>query len=409
MPLSESTKSSILSQHPVGRDCKRLADEHGVPYMTMYHFLRSHGVSFRRKTLTPDQEAELARDYQSGIRMPILAKIYGLSASAVSIYLSRLDIPNLPRHRRSTVNHDFFKTLTPTSLWVLGWIYTDGNMSKSSNQFRISVHKRDEEVLCRMRETMGIDTGAIYRREGGSVSDLFVCDKIMYADLISLGCMPAKSLIIEYPSALVEPWQHWAFLRGVVEGDGHISLKAKGNRPGFNLTIASGSQAFVHGIASVLKTHLCVDCHIRVREPETKQVKGREACFGTAYTLCILGGRDAVLKVLDVLYQDCGHHHLPRKYQTYLKMKEIAVRPHDMASINHHRHTEVYLRSPEGTVYHVRGINPFAREMNVPSAAFRNLLKPRQYRLERGTKWSIPTPDQISAARATNQLIERFY
>ncbi len=341
--------------------------------------------------------------------MAILGKKYGISRAAVSIYLSRLQIPNLPQYRGGVINHDFFKTLTPISLWVLGWLYTDGNMSKSHNAFKITVHKRDEEVLRRIRVSMGMDTESIYRGEGRATSDLFVCDKTAYSDLIALGCIPAKSLIIQYPVALLEPWQHWAFLRGVLEGDGHISLKAKGNRPGFTLTIASGSLRFLESVGAILKTHLGVDVSIRSKGPETKVINGREATFSSAYTLTVMGGRDAVLKVLDALYEDCGAHHLPRKYRTYLKMKEIAARPHDTQSINRDRQTEVHLVSPEGVVYHVKGIRPFAREMGISNAAIRNLMKPRKRRLARGTKWSVATPDQIAAARAANQLIERFY
>lgn len=396
----------ILSLSPKGRDCTELAKRYGVCYVSMWKFLKKHGVRFDKETLTEAEQQSLLNDYRDGMRLKELGEKYRVDRNSARNYILRHNEPRLPQFRKSTINHDFFKTLTVDSLWVLGWFYSDGNVSKSSNGFSVTVHSDDEEVLIKIRNAMGIDTDAIYRPKDRKAFLFYGCDDTIHSSLLSLGCMPKKSLIIRYPTQLTDSWHHWAFLRGVVEGDGSFGPKTNGNRPGFTFHIASGSFSFLDEIKSILKSLLDIECKIRVIPKENKIIRGRPARFSEAYQLFILGGKEPIIRLLDLIYENGNaKNYLDRKFKIYLKMKEILKRQPDGASINRHRHRDVYLMDAQQTIYHVNGIRPFAREMGRKDSSFDKLLRGSVSK----TGWSLPTPSQISSARASGTLVEKFY
>lgn len=279
-------------------------------------------------------------------------------------------------------------------------------MSKASNHFSVVVHRRDEEVLIKLKNAMDIDADAIYRPPGARAWSLYGCDATVHADLVSLGCVPKKSLVIKYPTQLIEPWQHWAFLRGVLEGDGHVGLKSDGNRPGFVMDIASGSKPFLESIQMILKKFLDINTDIQIRPKEDKMVNGKLAHFSEAYRLVVLDGRESIMRLLNLLYENGdAKNYLERKFKTYLKMREVMVRPPDSASINRHKHVEAYFMSPAQVVYHIQGICPFAREVGLKEDVLRKLLKGSRSK----SGWSLPSPAQIESARAAGTLVTKFY
>lgn len=396
----------ILSLGPKGRDCTELAKRYNVCYVTMWKFLTKHGVQFNRESLTDDEQKSMLEEYASGTRTAALGKKYGVTRLTIRNYILRHKVEMLPQYRKSSINHDFFKILTVDSLWALGWFYTDGNISKMSNGFSVTVQRDGEEVLTKLRDVMGIDADAIYRPKNRNVCVFYGCDNSVHSDLKTLGCMPRKSLVIRYPVQLTEPWQHWAFLRGVWEGDGHIGLKGDSNRPGFTAHLASGSRPFIDSVKATLKTYLGIETSLVIVPKCDREIGENVAHFSESYQLFILGGKEVIMRFLDLIYENGNaKHYLDRKFKTYLEMREIMTRPHDRASINRYKHVEVYFMSPDKTVYHVKGIDPFAREMGIKENMLRKMIKGSRPK----SGWSLPTPAQIESARSSGTLIEKFY
>ncbi len=395
----QDRSTEILAKYKSGISCTKLAAEYQVKYIKMWNLLKKNGVVLQATKLPKDIEAAMLTDYQNGLASTELGLKYGIAQASVCNYVRRAGIKPHENHRINYMNIDFFKTLTPESLWMLGWYFSDGNVSKSTNQFSITIHSDDEPLFINMHRVMGFNTNPIYRSKRSKMLQFYANDGTIHADLISLGCIPNKSLVIRYPTALVEDWQHWPFLRGVLEGDGHISLKTEGNRPGFNCEISSGSLGFLQDIQFILKTILDIDTSIIERHNSNSK------------RLCILGGREPILRFLDLLYKDCPEHlRLERKYQTYLKMHEVALRPNLPMFANRETMRSGYFLSPEGVVYFVKGLTKFAKETNTSIGCWTNLLKPvtrRSKSYRHG--WTRPTPDQIAAAKANGTLIEKIY
>lgn len=392
-------RSQILDATNDGTSCAKLAKQYNVFYYIMYRFLEKHGSKPRRKKLTTQQEKSFIQDQISGMRHHELAEKYSLSVSVAGDYIRRLDLNNHPIFRKKYFDQTLFDILTEDSLWLLGWFYSDGNVSKSSNKFSIAIHSQDEEVFVKIRKVMKTNQDCLYRSKDKQMCEFYGCDPYIHSSLIRLGCIPNKSLVITYPDFLTEDWQHWAFLRGILEGDGHISLKTNGNRPGFNCEISSGSRSFLDGIANVLKIKLNIDTNIveRVNSNSKK--------------LIIRGGHASILRFLDCIYNDGGAtNYLSRKFNIYLAMKEVVKRRPDWGKINQGRLVEGYFTSPEGKIYHVRGIRPFAKEYGVSVGALQNLRKRQNTRfISRKYGWTKPTSEQIEQSRLNGTLITKFY
>lgn len=400
MKILEANLDQILAKRKAGVSVNALRNEYGVSYGAMNRMLGQHGCAATLFKLSAAQQADLVRDHGTGMTTYQLADRYGINQMSVCNYLKRNGVQRHPPKRPNMMNDQFFKTLTPESTWVLGWYFSDGNVSKSTNQFSIAVHTNDEALLIKIQRVMGFNTNPIYRSKRSQMLQFYANDDTIHANLIVLGCVPNKSLIVRYPVALTEDWQHWAFLRGILEGDGHVSLKTQGNRPGFNCEIASGSLGFLQDIQSLLKVKLDINTSIIERRNCNSK------------RLCILGGKEPILRFLDLLYKDCPEHlRLERKYQTYLKMHEVALHPNLPMFANRETMRSGYFLSPNGQIYFVKGLKQFAKEFNVSIGCLINLLKTERKNRFTSRKygWSAPTPDQIAAARAAGTLIDKIY
>ena len=389
----------IITKYNNGITCSKLATEYGVKYMAIWKLLKSKNAYFQRNKLSKEKELALLLDYKNGIRSPELGKKYGITQASASNYIRRNKITVHPNGVINRINTQFFKTLTKESLWLLGWFYSDGNVSKSKNGFNITVHSNDEEVLLKMQKIMDSNVNAIYRPKNRKIMVFYGCEPTIHSDLISLGCVPNKSLIIRYPTFFTEDCQHWSFLRGILEGDGHIGFKSKARKPGLNCEFASGSLLFLQDIASVLRDKLQI---------ETKIV---ERANSNSKKLIIMGGKSSVFKFLDCLYKDCPENlRLERKYQIYLDMHKKSALIPDYDYVNKDKYIEGYFLSPNNQVYHVRGLKKFAKEVNISIGCLYNLLKKRKYKFtSRKYGWSPPTQEQIDIAKKSGTIVEKFY
>jgi hypothetical protein len=139
-------------------------------------------------------------------------------------------------NRLHSVNDHYFSEIsTEEQAYILGWIWTDGNIfirrSKNANSdfiLQIYLHEIDVAVLELIKKALNV-TYPIgeYKDEWPSKAGystmkyLKIFSKPLVEDLIKLGCTPNKSFTIQPPSLSKELMQH--FWRGAIDGDGHIS------------------------------------------------------------------------------------------------------------------------------------------------------------------------------------------
>jgi hypothetical protein len=132
-------------------------------------------------------------------------------------------------HKR-VVNEDFFSKWNEEMAWVLGIVYTDGNLNpgRQENPLRktnsttasVSISQKEPELLIKVTNLMGSNALLLHRPDG--VNIISISNNKIYKDLTNIGLTPNKSLTVTFPDVPPEHVRH--FIRGCWDGDGSIGL-----------------------------------------------------------------------------------------------------------------------------------------------------------------------------------------
>ncbi len=118
-------------------------------------------------------------------------------------------------------NEEFFDSSTPESAYVLGWVYSDGNLRKDFRHLKIS--SNDLEVLEKINRLMAGNLKILTEwRKGNKVPTyvLMINSKKVCQCLINIGLFPNKSRTVVMPQIKNSLMPY--FLRGYFEGDGSV-------------------------------------------------------------------------------------------------------------------------------------------------------------------------------------------
>ncbi len=275
---------------------------------------------------------------------------------------------------------------------MLGWFYSDG--CNSGDEASITVHTRDEEVLHKIALVMQSKPPVPCTKQRASrirISSRELCDR-----LGDLGCVPRKSLTLQYPTFVTEREQHRAFLRGVFEGDG--SLYHTGTRLSCKAEIASGSLDFLLSLQRVIK-----DC--------TGLSSTVGYTNGLPRKLKIDGGYQQSLAFVSFLYEGANPHLcMARKHAKWMELCARVARPPAKRTwgINAARHRAFYLKSPEGHVYHSDMVKPFALKWGMGVSQLARVARgDKSFDSIRG--WTRPTASEIESATQQGTLVNETY
>ena len=126
---------------------------------------------------------------------------------------------NNPNARYQYDHHMLSSVDTEAKAYLLGWITSDGSLDK--NKIQIVVHKKDEEILHKLKTIVCPDI-PIWSKQC-DFRGIRICSKIMVTDvchLLNIG-RHKKSHIVQMPNLDNEQLVA-AFVRGVFDGDGSI-------------------------------------------------------------------------------------------------------------------------------------------------------------------------------------------
>lgn len=161
--------------------------------------------------------------------------------------------------QKNTYNETFFSSWSAKMAYVLGVIYTDGNLSPQSSTCsigRLTLAQKEPELLEKVLALMGCNARLLYRKEirlekttAGAVHYFHITNDKIYTDLIELGLMPNKSRSIKFPQIPPEYVRH--FIRGCWDGDGSFYYEKP--RGGLKGSFVSGSLEFIKGIVNELE------------------------------------------------------------------------------------------------------------------------------------------------------------
>ncbi len=143
-------------------------------------------------------------------------------------------------------NDNLFESIDneETAYW-LGFLDADGCVHNGSNyDYKIELSLKEEDInhLIKFKQFVGKDNKIAKRIKTKAVRYSFRNKKV-WQDLINLGCIPNKSLILQFPTQeqVSDEFLH-PFLRGYFDGDGSFWYE---NKFGMNLL---SSKDFLNGL-----------------------------------------------------------------------------------------------------------------------------------------------------------------
>lgn len=144
------------------------------------------------------------------------------------------------------INENFFSEWSPTMAWVLGLLFTDGCFSGS----RVTITSVDIKLLEKVKNILGLSKPIAKRIQSYNKSkhiySLEFYREQMREDLLKLGLVQRKSLIMQFPEVPEEYTRH--FIRGCWDGDGSIYI----SNGKLNASYVCGSKDFIKKLVQEL-------------------------------------------------------------------------------------------------------------------------------------------------------------
>jgi hypothetical protein len=200
-------------------------------------------------------------------------------------------------------NTVFNKIDTEEKAYWLGFLYADGCVYKNRPRLELSLQKSDTSHLNKFKNFL--------KYEYPIIEDSFRCrlsinNKQIYNDLLKLGCIPNKSLILLYPTKEQLPEEYTIpFVRGYFDGDGSIiTRKTRIGTEYLNLSLI-GTSEFLNSLQKEMNWKF---------SKLYKDKRHKNNTFFLSYN-----GK-YVLNMFDILYSN-SNIHLDRKYDKYINFK----------------------------------------------------------------------------------------
>lgn len=204
-----------------------------------------------------------------------------------------IDYPNF---RKRKVNYNPFKNLKdPHVQYWLGWLATDGHVSRRENRITLSISIRDIDVIEKFRDFISnklIIHHSIHHKKFEMVRVSFR-NKDIVDYLYNLGFSDNKTFNF-IPKFNIS----WDYLRGVFEGDGYLRF---GKKKEINITSACKEHIdFLYNFITSHGINCCI--YTFITKKNTKM-----------YNLEILRKKE-IIKFLNYIYNDADIF-MNRKYQ----------------------------------------------------------------------------------------------
>lgn len=124
----------------------------------------------------------------------------------------------------------FDKIDSSEKAYWLGLLYADGYIRNNRNEIGLTLQEKDVKTVQAFHDFCGLSNDIrehIIRRNNKEYKsyDCTFSSKKIKEDLIKLGCVPCKSLVLTFPTEKQVPNEFlYDFIRGYVDGDGYLQF-----------------------------------------------------------------------------------------------------------------------------------------------------------------------------------------
>lgn len=209
---------------------KKIVEQSDLNKSTIYRILKRNNTIPNRNLiikLTEDEIGEILTMYNSSSNMSAvkIGRNFNISNDSIIKILKENGISVRKQPRKHIINEEFFDTLNPNALYVVGLIQTDGTIHKDLLGF--SIIQKDIDLLKKIAIEMGANEDIIYTYKSAPVPVLIVRSEKMVRSLMNnFKLHPNKTKTLEMP--LIPNKFKPSMMRGIFDGDGHFSKREAG-------------------------------------------------------------------------------------------------------------------------------------------------------------------------------------
>ena len=241
--------------------------------MTNFSLLRKNNNENGAIIWQEDQINYVINEYQTHYSIPTIAKQFNTSPETIRKLLRKKNVKVLSvaelRHKKFPRNSNFFHNIdTPEKAYWLGFLMADGYIT-TDNKVRLNLKKDDEDHLKKFLKALNATNHTIKystKTEKDKVYYQAYCsigDQTLVEDLSALGCVNAKSYILQFPKDKIPSSLYSHFIRGYFDGDGSLNftISGKNKTPNWRINFI-GTKSFLEDLRHILdKDHLALENH----------------------------------------------------------------------------------------------------------------------------------------------------
>lgn len=255
------------------------------------------------------EEKRLKQLVEEGKSTKELSEIFGVCEGTIHNWLRKLGLSLKHSHFN---DHVFDCIDSPEKAYWLGFLYADGHVDTYRNKLGLTICEKDYDHLEKFRKFIQAKRNCSIRKHKTILNGkeyinyrISCGSKHLKDALISLGCLPKKSLILTFPKLEIFENHNlvYDFIRGYVDGDGCLYFTPKGK---LNLEII-GTPEFLTGIKQIFPDKFS---ELLTEKRWTERTKRIVSCGNNSQF------------VLDTLYKNSTIY-LDRKYEKYITAVQL--------------------------------------------------------------------------------------
>lgn len=244
-------KNRIIELYKKGNSCIQIGKIFNVTHTTISKILKDNNIEV---IVNPGKYNFLDEDliiklYKEGMSLGKIAETFKVSRKPITRIIKSNNIEiTTTNNKLYSYDVNFFKKIdNEEKAYWLGFLYADGNVYsknyKKNNQGKhvidISLSIIDIEHLEKFKKAIKTNAPVSIRETRCNNKIFKACrfsinNKEMTEDIIKLGCVPNKSLILDFPNENIVPnnlLRH--FIRGYFDGDGWITSYKRKDSNGY--------------------------------------------------------------------------------------------------------------------------------------------------------------------------------
>ena len=215
--------------------------------------------------------------------------------------------------RAYNVNDNYFKIQSHNMAYILGFLASDGGVSKNTNHITIDIQRVDEEILYKIKDELKFEGPISHyvNSHDSKYSRLRICSHTIKQDLAHYGIIPQKTFTLTPPLFLDEQY-FISYIRGYFDGDGCIWINYE--KYSYNWYICGARKEVIEWMRQVLLNKYGI---ITSLTTSTKTLS-----HGDPFYSIQVYKKETILKLFEILYVP-NSIYMERKYQIMKNFYDI--------------------------------------------------------------------------------------